>query len=103
MEKKQGAIEWATSIGIKSTLVSLGRNVLAGELLAEVLDLVKVVDLDALFGTPGAEDLGGRGCTGDGDSIVERIHADDGLQLWQLVGILKHRRDMVGYIINPLK
>lgn len=76
---------------------------LAGELLAKVLDLVEIVDLDALFGTPGAEDLGGGRCAGNGDGVVKRVHADDGLQLWQLVGILEHRRNMVGYIINALR
>lgn len=69
---------------------------LARELCTEGLDLVKVVDLDALLGTPGTQDLSRRGGAGHGDGIVERVHADDGLELGQLVGILEHGGDVVG-------
>lgn len=88
----------AGSVADGGDLVSGGRQVLARELGTEGLNLVKVIDLDALLCTPGTKNLCGRGGAGDGDGIVKSIHANNGLELGKLLGVLEQRGDMVGCI-----
>jgi hypothetical protein len=57
-------------------------------LSAEGLNLVKIIDLDALFGAQCTQILA--------FSALERVHADHHLQLWDLVCIIQKR----GYMID---
>ena len=80
----------------RSNLVLIWGNVLARELSTEGLDLIEIVDLDALLSAPGTKDLCGRGGARNGDGVMKRVHADDGLERGQLLSVLEQGRNVVG-------
>jgi len=85
----------AGGIAERCNFVRGRRHVSARELCAERLNLVEVIDLDALLCAPSSQNLCGRSCTRNRNSVMKGIHANDSLDLWQLFGVLEHGGDVI--------